>query len=258
MNYHDDDFVELNLNIDTTEGGRQESSKRRLGDMSLEEVFNLSQLFPEYKTYYGLRLLGPVPNPSPQPQQGDRGLTTIRHMSQAQFETVYNNIVGFEEAYLCWSKHEAWGARDDHGNRVLEIFINLDKIANSYALDRNHPHPRLVINESFIERIKWIFYVFYDSEKQDEYTANSTLGKSFLDVAELPWRTPQVIVLYFHFTIDGAEKVFPIMENSRDWKPEEDDLNLPNPEYIEHCSQRYQAFLAGYAQYFDENGSAKG
>lgn len=190
-----------------------------------------------------------------QANPGDRGLTTIRHMSKAQFEKVYNNIAGFEDAYLCWSNHKAWGAIDQHGNRVLEVFINLDLVENSYAIDRAQDKPLLVINDAFIDRIKWIFYVFYDQDKSQDYTENSSLEPEFLNKAELDWRTPEVIVIYIHFKIDGQEQVFPILENATEWQSEGKTEFGEGPVYIDQCSQRYTAFLNEYMKSFDANGN---
>lgn len=187
---------------------------------------------------------------------GDRGLTTIRHMSKNQFENVYNNIAGFEDSYLCWSSHEVWGAIAGNSIRVLEAYINLDLIQNSYSLDRGHSRPRLVINQAFIDRIKWVFWVFYNQEQSAVYTANSSFDAALTGRSELDWRTPEVIVVYMSFSIDGETQVFPIMENSLDSSEESaEDLFTEGSIYIDECSQRYSAFLDRYRQFFDENGN---
>ena len=190
-------------------------------------------------------------------QPGNRGLADIRHMDQQQFEACYKNIVGFEEAHLCWSNHPVWCGSQEHGVRVLEAYVNLDSVQFSYTINRSQEKRQLDLNADFIDRIKYLFFCFYNSDKNAEYTQNSTLDIAFKDVADLDWQTPQIIILYLTFNIDGEEKIFPIMENSNDWHQEsQSSFQDQTYEYIQHCSDRYTAFLANYMQHFDEDGKA--
>jgi hypothetical protein len=192
---------------------------------------------------------------------GDRGLTTIRQMNQKQFEAMFNNIVGFEDAYLCWSDHHVWGANQNHGSKVLEAFINLDAVQHSYAIDRNQQKPRIVINQEFIDRIIWLIRVFFnyeDSIEQMNFTEHSTLSKDFEGRSDFNWVIPEVVVVYCQFTLDGESQTLPVMENAHDSVDDEVDVEFDSPdEYFEYLSQRYSTFLEEYKQSFDENGNIR-
>lgn len=187
-------------------------------------------------------------------QLGDRGLTTIRRFGKAEFESLYGSNIGFNDAYLCFSQHHAWGARND-GVRVLEIFMDLDLVPNSYAIDKSEDHPRLVIHPEFMDRIRYLFSIFYNPANEEIFTKNSTLATAFEGSEGFDWKTPEVIAVYMNFNIDGEPQVFPIIDNTNDWDDDEEEVEFDGAaEYIEYCSRRYSIFLDGYEQDFDEQG----
>lgn len=188
---------------------------------------------------------------------GDRGLTTIRRFGKAEFESLYGSNIGFDDAYLCFSQDHAWGARND-GVRVLEIFMDLDLVPNSYVIDKSQDHPRLVIHPEFMDRIRSLFSIFYNPETEEIFTKNSTLATAFEGSKGFDWKTPEVIAIYMNFHIDGEPQVFPIMDNANDWCDDEEQVEFDDAaEYIEYCSRRYTIFLDGYEQAFDEQGNPR-
>jgi hypothetical protein len=190
-------------------------------------------------------------------QLGDRGLTTVRRFGKTEFEELYGSNVGFDDAFLCFSQHYAWGARDE-GVRVLEIFMDLDLVPNSYAIDKSQDHPMLVIHPEFRDRIRSLFSIFYTPENEEIFTKNSALATAFEGSNDFDWKTPEVIAIYMNFHIDGEPQVFPIMENSNEWSDEEHNVEFDDAaKYIEYCSKRYTAFLETYEQAFDEDGRPK-
>ncbi len=187
-------------------------------------------------------------------QIGDRGLTTVRKFGKSEFESLYGAGFGFDDAYLCYSEHYVWGARNE-GVRVLEVFLDLDLVPNSYLIDKNYNHPRLVIHPEFMDRISALFAMFYRPDNEKIFTERSSLADVFEGAKDFDWKTPEVIAIYVHFRIDGEPHVFPLMDNAFDWDQNEAEVEFQDSaECMDYCSKRYSAFLEKYDKAFDERG----
>lgn len=182
------------------------------------------------------------------------GINPIRMMSSANFEEVYENDFGLVAAYLGISNYGIFGATPEGGGSVLEVFIDLDLVADSYTT----ADWGLQLSADLGDKLSALFDIFYDHENAEEFRENSQLHQSFQGIAVMPWLTPEIIIINMALTVNGESRAYTVMDNSATWESETEIVLETGLDYLDHCRQKYVDFMAAYQREFNDEGNYVG